>query len=290
MEKEFKQFENKVHGRIDFPYAVYMGLLPEFLRTFPLHWHQEFEIIWIKSGQGYFRVQSQEFLCSQDDILIIPPGVIHSIRQKDDQPCAYFNILFKFSLLENDIKSPVYQTFFNPFENSPVFTPVTRKGEELNQKIIENIKFLVETRRDPFEKAALVIKSRLFLIMNELHTAPSKIPSKNKTKLSSIERLKPLLIYISENYESDISVEKAAEMTSLSPSHFMKFFKASLGITFVNYLNQVRIENAQILLKNSDLNVSEICEKCGFHNLSYFIRTFKKAYGVTPKKYHSSSF
>lgn len=285
MAKPQNTFENKIHGRIDFPYTVYMGRLPEFLRNFPLHWHDEFELIWIQSGNGYFRVLSQEFLCKENDILIIPPGTIHSIRQNENEFCAYFNILFKFSLLEQDEKSVTFQKYFKPFYDATNFTACTRAGEKLNEMLLPEIKYLVESRHDQIENKELIIKSRLFTIMGTLQTALISPSPKSEDKMLGLERLKPLLLYISENYENDISIDDAAQMSSMSTTYFMKFFKKRLGITFVNYLNQVRLEHAQLFLKTTDMNISEICEKCGFHNFSYFIRAFKTAFGCTPKEF-----
>lgn len=285
MSKLQNTYENKIHGRIDFPYIIYSGRLPEFLRYFPLHWHDEFELIWIKSGKGYFRVLSQEFLCETDDIIIIPPGAIHSIRQMDDEVCIYYNILFKFSLLEQDEKSFTYQKYFKPFMEAANFISCARSGKPLNKSLLPDIKFLIDNRREHLENKELIIKSRLFMIMSNLQSALISSSSENEAKMLGLERLKPILQYVSDNYGTDISIEDAAEMASMSPTYFMKFFKKRLGITFVNYLNQVRLENAQLFLKTSDMNISEICEKCGFHNFSYFIRTFKSALGCTPKDF-----
>lgn len=287
MKKEDCKYEKKIHGRIDFPYTVYMGRLPEFLRNFPLHWHDEFEIIWIERGEGYFRVLSQEFLCKKNDIVIIPPGCMHSIRQKDEENCWYFNILFKFELLEADESSLTFQKYFKPFLETQSFIECIRAGQDLNELLLPHIVYLVENRKQKFENQELLIKSHLFTIMNTLQGVFLKNSQKSQGKSHNIERLKPLIGYISQHYENDLSVADAAEMISMSPNYFMKYFKKTLGISFVNYLNQVRLEHAQMFLKNSSLNISEICEKCGFHNFSYFIRSFKKAFGITPKKYRS---
>ena len=75
-----------------------MGKIPEFLRSFPLHWHEEFEIIWIESGSACFQVNSEHYFCSKGDILVIPPNCIHDIKQHENECAGYFNILFKFQL------------------------------------------------------------------------------------------------------------------------------------------------------------------------------------------------
>ena len=99
-----------------------------------------------------------------------------------------------------------------------------------------------------------------------------------------ISRLKPVLTMISEKYAQDITVDDAANLCAMSQTYFMKFFKKMTGMTFVEYLTSVRMEQAQRLLKTSSDSVSQIAEECGFHNFSYFIRSFKKHFGVTPNQ------
>ena len=114
--------ETKIHGRIDFPYIVYLGKIPDFLKSFPLHWHEEFEIIMIKSGTGNFRILTENYTCNAGDILVIPPNLVHAIHQKDSEIMEYFNILFKFQLLEPDEKSTTYQKYFAKFLQNNFFT------------------------------------------------------------------------------------------------------------------------------------------------------------------------
>lgn len=76
-----------------------------------------------------------------------------------------------------------------------------------------------------------------------------------------------------------------AKLCFYSKSYFMKFFKESMGISFIAYLNNYRLEIAARMLQATDDNILDISSACGFDNLSYFNRSFKKKYGVTPGKY-----
>ena len=67
----------------------------------------------------------------------------------------------------------------------------------------------------------------------------------------------------------------------------MRFFKNTMGVSFVTYLNDFRLNIAARLLSTSDENILSIAENCGFFNLSYFNRSFKKKFGVTPGEYRS---
>jgi two-component system response regulator YesN len=91
--------------------------------------------------------------------------------------------------------------------------------------------------------------------------------------------------YMGNNYMKNITLTKMAEMSNISPSYFRYLLKQYTGLSFVNYLNQIRIDKAKQLLLESDIKIYEVSEMVGFASLSYFNRTFKGISGKTPNEY-----
>ena len=88
--------------------------------------------------------------------------------------------------------------------------------------------------------------------------------------------------YVEEHYGERITIEEAAAVCYYSPSHFMKYFRQYMGISFVQYLNDYRLARAWAQLARTGETVTNIAQGCGFENLSYFNRLFKRRYGMTP--------
>ncbi len=106
---------------------MYHGRIPEWLGGYPLHWHNEFEIIFITYGEGIIIVQGKKYFCTKDDI-IIPPQQIHSIVQEGQKKIAYYNILFDFSFLEENPDSFCSRTFFERFSENTILTTPHEKS------------------------------------------------------------------------------------------------------------------------------------------------------------------
>ena len=101
--------------------------------------------------------------------------------------------------------------------------------------------------------------------------------------------MKLILKYIENNYMNKITIEDMAEEVGLSQSHFMKYFKNTMGTSFIDYLNDYRLTMASRLLISSDSSILDIASEVGFDNLSYFNRSFKKKYAQTPSAYRKRS-
>ena len=91
--------------------------------------------------------------------------------------------------------------------------------------------------------------------------------------------------YIAENYASPITLSSTAEAIHLNPTYLSTLFKQVTGHSFKDHLNQVRVREAQRLLKNTDFPIMEISIACGFNDQSYFTKVFRKYTGLTPKQY-----
>ena len=97
--------------------------------------------------------------------------------------------------------------------------------------------------------------------------------------------MKLILKYVENNYMNKITIEDMATEVGLSQSHFMKYFKQTMGASFIDYLNEYRLTMASRLLLSSESSILDIAAEVGFDNLSYFNRIFKKRFELTPSAY-----
>ena len=91
--------------------------------------------------------------------------------------------------------------------------------------------------------------------------------------------------YIQSRYSEQITLEEVSDAVGLSPAYFSSLFKKTQGEGFARYLIGVRMEQAKLLLRETNLSTSEICRKVGYNDLKHFTHTFEKAAGVKPSMY-----
>lgn len=283
--------ETKVHGTHAFPYAVYLGLLPERLSSFPLHWHEEMEIIYVQDGTICAAVRNTEYLVSKGEFVLIHPQTIHAIKQHNDDSAVYFNILFRFSMLESGSDDICREHYFEPIYSRKLLMPeFIGANHPLNARITPLIQRLLVDPRDRRYSDELIIKARLFEIMHGIlrYCMPS---DKNRAYEDVIyEKLKQSLRYLEENFAESITVGDIAAVSNYSASHFEKLFKELTGHSFTQYLKNYRLEQAADRIKTESAKISDIATACGFSNLSYFSRAFYQKYGMTPSDYRKTDF
>ena len=125
----------------------------------------------------------------------------------------------------------------------------------------------------------------LFLLLGQ---CPKPLhPDSLGPESASDSRLKSVLRLIEAEYSQPLSVARAAADCSLSPSHFMRWFKQKTGSSFTAYLNERRLAAAAEMLRRNDDTILSVAEQAGFENLSNFNRQFKARYGVSPRQYRS---
>ncbi len=95
--------------------------------------------------------------------------------------------------------------------------------------------------------------------------------------------------FIQQNFKQEITLQQAASVSGLQIHSFCRFFKSLTNRTFSDFLNEVRIAFASKLLLQSDLPVTQIALECGYSNISYFNRCFKKINKISPKDYRNSN-
>ena len=91
--------------------------------------------------------------------------------------------------------------------------------------------------------------------------------------------------YIRAHYEEPLSLDLLAEKVYLTPHYLSSIFIQEKGIGINKYIKNLRMEKARELLTGTNMKISEICERVGYSNLSYFCRTFRNEFGMTPEQY-----
>ncbi len=280
-------YENRQHGNAEFPYAVYRSLIPDIICT--LHWHNEMEIIYILSGSCVISVNRTPFRASLGDIILILPNQLHSVERDEDQKAECLTIVFALKLLGQDSPSDAcFQKYLKPYLDGRTRLPLKlSSADSCYDQIRLPLAELFQASGEPGFGAELFVKSRLFTIFYHFESIRQNIDSDNPDYCppSQIQKMKDFLQFIDTNYAKPLTLDEAAAFCGYSASYFTKFFKSFTSMTFVEYLNNFRLRKAAELLCGTQLTILEVSENAGYENLSYFIRIFKRRYGVTPKKY-----
>ncbi|MBR1731315.1 MAG: helix-turn-helix transcriptional regulator [Ruminococcus sp.] len=282
--------ETKIHGSRDFPYAVYKGILPKLFESFPLHWHDEMEIIYVTYGRINVFIERSEYVVDRNEIVFVPPQTIHSIKQHNDEYAVYFTFLFRFSLLEGSGDDICVSKYLEPIYSRRMKMPKYIDSESpLAEKVVPVLDSLIMCSPRFASDSELLIKAKIFEIMYYIKNNCTVADKDDENTGHLYDLLKESLLYLEDNYADHITVSEAAAMSNFSASYFSKLFRELTGSSFTQYLKNYRLERATEKIREGNARISDIAISCGFENLSYFTRAFRVKYGVTPKKYQSAS-
>lgn len=277
--------ETKSHYSPQFPYNTYLCSIPLDFYEVPLHWHNEAEIIIIKKGCGLISVDLVLYKVHVGDIILVRPGQLHAIQQYKSESMEYENTIFQLDFLLSNSLDLCRTEFFQPFiENCFNIPSIFHKDSPCYASLSQSIRNM-DILSDEKEFAYQIgIRSSLLQFFYSLfHYYANTLSTSTQNK--SMEILKQILKYTEINYMHSISIQDIADYVGYSKSHFMKFFKQQMQISYISYLNDYRLTIAARHLAASSYNVLEICLLCGFDNLSYFSRQFKKKYHYSPGAY-----
>ncbi|MCR4989351.1 MAG: AraC family transcriptional regulator [Lachnospiraceae bacterium] len=254
---------------------------------FPTHWHQALEIIMPVENYYDVTVGSTEFHLLPENILIIPPGELHSIKTPS------WGQRFIFILDISGISTLKGFVGISALLTHPVL--LTRETYPL---IFDDIyQLLIKMRNEYFSNsdyAELMIQSmilNLFVKLGENHNnADELFPNVKLGKQREyVSKFNQLLEFIDEHYMEELTLESMASMAGFSKFHFSRLFKQYTDFTFCDYLCYRRIKAASELLAHPELSITEVALNSGFPSISTFNRLFKQQLGCTPREYRSKN-
>lgn len=258
----------------------------------PLHVHPEFELVFVKESFGKRIVGNFITSFEPGDMVLIGPNLPH-IWINDES--------FHQGLNANRARAIV--VYFHPslFDAGIFAIEEAAHIKDLLNKSRSGILIQHRTRNLIATKMEALVTLKGFEkvmgLLEILHLLSSSqdleyINSDNfnaAESRSEKDRLCDVYRYVNENFRNDIQLRDVARLTNLTPQSFCRLFKKRNNMHFVEFLNQVRINNACKLLLDSDWTVSEIAYSCGYKTISNFNKLFKETTGLSPRIYREQA-
>jgi AraC-like DNA-binding protein len=237
------------------------------------HIHPEYELYYLFSGQRSYFIKDRSYPVQAGDLVFIRSGEVHKTTDVGVPEHERILIYFKEHYFRS-MTPELGQLLSTPFQSS---APVLRLP--MHERLqIESILFALmeELMHTPpgyelavqHAAAELLLRTARYLKKNE--TAPLEHVSPMHEKISEIVR------YINDHYAEPLQLPALSELFYVSPSHLSRKFKEITGFSFTDYVNLKRIKEAQRLLQQTNLSITDISEQVGFENFSHFGKMFKK--------------
>lgn len=288
-DRRFNKEENK-HGSYLLPYSIYKTHIPDYFTSFPLHWHEEIEIILVKSGCSKYIVDFKEYILNTGDILIIPPTSLHSFEQYEDKRFFATTVIFDQKMISGSMIDTCSTKYIIPVFNNEIFLPIHIKADDKHNKPLTDILESAATyhNRQPsgYELYLRICFLSFIHYFFENNLYDRNTDNTANTKTSVV--IKNITTYIENHFSENITLNTLACHANISVFHLSHIFKRYTSQTPIEYLNHYRLIMAAQMLLSEDTSIINISSACGYNNVSYFNRSFKAKYGMTPKEYRRS--
>ncbi len=198
----------------------------------------------------------------------------------DGVKIAHETMVSNFYLREDKSAETLYATNSNGFA---ILRTLARKAAEDGGAAIVKIDEITQESIQKFDRArtpsetAIVQKDMLIALTQAVSDARSL------DKYSPV--IRKVLEYVNANYTTTILIHHLSKKCKISPEYLARLFKKELGSTPTEYITALRTKKAAELLKNSNLSVTDIAEYVGYSDSNYFVKVFKKHYGLTPSAF-----
>ena len=219
-----------------------------------------------------FSIGNKTYELVPGDLFIICPGMEHYYQADVNNPYEY------------------YWIGFHGLEAKRILQEIQMLNGDYVIHPSHNLEYLFKEFRnlkDRTKKSKYLALSKLyeiFSVISEDNEIKNEDESTNKDILSQVMK------YIQNNYSKPLKVEEMAKKFGISRSNLYRLFKDQMNLSVSEYILNVRLTEACLLLKNPLLRNYQVVEQCGFSDYNNFLKTFKKKYGITPRHYRKDPF
>ncbi|MFS0723783.1 AraC family transcriptional regulator [Paenibacillus sp. 1P07SE] len=219
------------------------------------------DLTFVVAGQADYYINDRLVTVTGGDLLYIPPGAVRQATTRQDNP----------------MHSYAFNFHIHPAAIPPLPLATVSQGCQ-TPEIMRYLKEFTQVWMTKQLGHQLQAKGLFLLILHRLLLLASRLGAGAQTD----ERMAMARAYIADHYAEPLRLETVAELAGLHPVYFSKRFKQDTGTSFKQFVNMVRMNHAEMMLAAGGFRVSEVAERCGFQDISYFSNVFRSLKGYPP--------
>ncbi len=247
------------------------------------HYHPYYELFYVVSGQCRMFVEHSLFSVGAGELVIIPSATLHRTQYDENVRVDRITVSFTEEYV-SQLLEIAGQDFLN--KNGEI-GKICFSGEAKTELELLFGRLLKEEKNGD-EFSELEIKSLLLNLFVILARNKERKTVKDFEGNEAAVKIQETARYIYENFDQDITLEKASQIAGMRDTYFSRMFREITGFGFKEYLTNVRIQQSVKMLTTGNLTITQIALACGFADGNYFGDAFKKSTGLSPREFRKS--
>lgn len=288
MKTQYQNFSDRTNFEVVYKSAFFLERknVPSPKPSQKYHYHDCYELYYLYSGERYYFIKDKTYHVNEGSFVLIKPYEIHCTANFAQYGYDRLLINFKKDYLEKFLDAMESTNPFECFEKNLHTIILTPHEQHFAELMLDNMlcEYQSGNALDNVYLKTCLMQLLLFISKNHRHPTNdiySYVDSTHKT-------ISEITGYINNNYYEDITLALISELFYISPCYFSRTFKKVSGLSFTEYLNNVRIKEARKLLYKTDMSIAQVAEKTGFKSNTHFDRIFKSITGMSPLTYKKS--
>lgn len=247
------------------------------------HYHDAYEIYYLLQGERNYFIKDRTYTVAKGNLVFISINDLHRTLDSEKNKIFYERILINFKKeFLYDILTPEIKKQISALLNLRSGI-IAMDFEETS--LIEDLLFkMLKEEKNKSINSEIYIKTLLLQLLILLNRCSSKYDNNYEMEQKN-ENIFKIIRYLNVNYTNKISLQILSELFFISESHLSRSFKKVTGFNIMTYINVLRVKEAQKMLLNSNLNITEIAYTIGYDSITHFERVFKSFTSVSPLKY-----
>ncbi len=243
------------------------------------HLHSYLEVMKIIKGPVNVKIGLNHYICNNGDIIFVPSETIHEVTAEtyDKQ---LVGLVFDPESFNLPFTNYNYNVILN---NNKIFNYIFPPEHEYYENINKHFTRAIVHYHNKNDTYKLEISAHILLLLSAL--LKFYVPDLQKTSNDMFYKIQPALDYIDKHYSEKIYISTLSSILNVCDDHFIRMFKKAMHQTPNQFIVNVRIQKAMILLSSTEMSISQISEKTGFSSYAHFCNTFTAKNDVTPRIY-----